>query len=99
MHALDFYQSQTTLSIDDLEETSKTITLYPNPTSKILNIKSSVSSGSSSVELYSIQGKKVFTTQLDNNQSDIDISHLTAGLYLVKVINDTSSFTTKIIKQ
>ncbi|WP_299258317.1 glycoside hydrolase family 9 protein [uncultured Aquimarina sp.] len=100
MHALHFYQNQSaTLSVDDLEEISEVFKVYPNPTKKTLNIKTPISKGSSSIELYSIQGKKVFSKELNSNQSNLDISNLSAGLYLVKINSNTNSYTTKIIKQ
>ncbi|WP_299190020.1 glycoside hydrolase family 9 protein [uncultured Aquimarina sp.] len=100
MHALDFYQKESaTLSVNDLEETSEAFKVYPNPTNKILNIKTPFSNGSSSIELYSIQGKKVFSKELNSEQSNLDISNLSAGLYLIKINNNTNSYTTKIIKQ
>ncbi|WP_405208398.1 glycoside hydrolase family 9 protein [Aquimarina sp. LLG6339-5] len=100
MHALDFYQKESaTLSIGDLEETSEDFKVYPNPTNKTLNIKTPFSNGSSSIELYSIQGKKVFSKELNSEQSNLDISNLSAGLYLIKINSNTNSYTTKIIKQ
>ncbi|WP_299432794.1 glycoside hydrolase family 9 protein [uncultured Aquimarina sp.] len=100
MHALSFYQKEAlTLSIDTFEEVSETFRVFPNPTNQILNIRSTVSTSSSSIEMYSIQGKKIFSKELNNEDSSLDISNLTSGLYLVKITTENQSYTTKIIKQ
>ncbi|AXT51542.1 T9SS C-terminal target domain-containing protein [Aquimarina sp. BL5] len=100
MHALDFYQKQAaTLSVDTFEEASEIFEIFPNPTSQVLNIKFPVSKGSSDIKMYSIQGKKILSKQLQDSKSSIDLSNLTSGLYLVKITTQGRSYTTKIIKQ
>ncbi|WP_299223121.1 glycoside hydrolase family 9 protein [uncultured Aquimarina sp.] len=100
MHALDFYQKQAvTLSVDTFEEVSEIFKIFPNPTSQVLNIKFPISKGSSNIKIYSIQGKKILSKQLQDTESTIDISNLTSGLYLVKITTEGRSYTTKIIKQ
>ncbi|MFD2563963.1 glycoside hydrolase family 9 protein [Aquimarina rubra] len=100
MHALDFYQKEAlTLSVDTFEETPKAFKVFPNPTNQILNIKFAVSGSSSTIDIYSIQGKKILSKQLDTTESSIDIGNLTPGLYMVKVTTNGQSDTTKIVKQ
>lgn len=100
MHALDFYQKQAaTLSVDTFEEASEIFEIFPNPTSQVLNIKFPVSKGSSDIKIYSIQGKKILSKQLQDSKSSIDLSNLTSGLYLVKITTQGRNYTTKIIKQ
>ena len=69
-------------------------TMYPNPATSILNINSR--DEISSVEIYSIEGKRVLTSQL----TQVDVSQLTSGIYLVKIItNDNKVGTKKLVKQ
>ena len=51
------------------------------------------------LDLYDIQGKKVFTTQLDNTliQNRINVSNLYTGVYVVTVRNNNQEFTKKLI--
>ncbi|GGI57653.1 T9SS type A sorting domain-containing protein [Winogradskyella haliclonae] len=81
-----------TLSIDDDFNLSK-YSVYPNPTNQILNIDGLKTS--ENVEIYNISGQKLFTKTIDLNKNTIDVSQLSAGLYFLK-INDESI---KFIKQ
>lgn len=68
--------------------------MYPNPTTSLLNINSREEI--ISVEIYSIEGKRVLTSQL----TQVDVSQLTSGIYLVKIItNDNKVGTKKLVKQ
>ncbi|MBQ4818806.1 glycoside hydrolase family 9 protein [Aquimarina sp. MMG016] len=99
MHALDFYQKKNiTLSVDDFEPVSELFKVFPNPTSRLLNIKLPKNNANATLELYSIQGKKIIEKQLNNEESSINISNLNSGLYLIKVFGDNNTYTSKIIK-
>ena len=100
MHALDFYQRESnTLSIDENEQIENAFKIFPNPTNNVLNIQSSLSTTISKVELYSVQGKKILSREVDKTIANIDISSITSGLYLVKVITEGQSYTSKLIKK
>jgi len=100
MHALHFYQNESiTLSVNTFEETSDTFRVSPNPTNRILNIKIPISVSSSNIEMYSIKGKKVLSKELNGATSNLDISNLNPGLYLIKIITENQNYITKIVKQ
>jgi hypothetical protein len=68
--------------------------MYPNPANSILNINSSEEI--SSVEIYSIEGKRVLASQ----NTQVDVSHLTSGIYLVKITTNANKVgTKKLVKQ
>lgn len=72
--------------------------IYPNPTSGIINIRSSQSI--ESFELYTIQGQLILSGVLDNNGSFELGNQYPAGIYLVRLMNvngNKKSF--KIIKK
>ncbi|MDH7445496.1 glycoside hydrolase family 9 protein [Aquimarina sp. 2201CG14-23] len=100
LHALHFYQNESlTLSIDTFEETSEKFKIFPNPIHEILNIKFLASTSSSNMEIYSIQGKKVFSKILNDSESKINIGNLPSGFYLVKIKGEGRTYATKIIKE
>lgn len=72
------------------------VKIYPNPTSDYFTIESDVDV---SVEVYSLLGQKQNTIPLHSNQ--FDISHLSNGIYLMKILDENSNTITtkKIIKQ
>ncbi len=66
------------------------ITIYPNPTTNILNIKTDEITNFN-IELYDILGKQISNYK---NQKTIDISNLTEGMYFIKVIDLENNQTT-----
>lgn len=76
---------------------SNALTIYPNPSNGILYIASEKLEVVS-VEIYDLNGRIVFSDKNFNTENTIDIQHLQAGMYLVKMIGDAISSTQKIIK-
>ena len=71
------------------------ISIYPNPVNDILNIKLKDNQKISFV-ITDINGREIISkTSNDNN---INVSNLKKGIYFVKITNDNSSITKKIIK-
>lgn len=65
------------------------VTIYPNPTSSVLNIK--MDSNLKRATIYSILGKKV----LETTSKNINTSKLNSGLYLIKIASENGSVATK----
>jgi hypothetical protein len=53
----------------------------------------------SNVAVYNLLGQQVLVKSLNENQSQIDMSPLTQGTYLVKVTSDNQVKTIKVIKE
>lgn len=85
-----------TLGIDESISRSVDIKISPNPTSDYFTIEPDADV---SVEVYSLLGQKQNIKLIENNQ--FDISHLSNGVYMVKVLDKNSNTiaTKKIIKQ
>jgi len=65
-----------------------TIQIYPNPTKGQLRVSGDISDGKDrDIIIFDVIGQVVFTSQLSNlsPETTIDISHLSAGLYFLKV--------------
>ena len=83
-----------TLSTEEVQW--KQLSVYPNPTSDgFLNIKFNQDV---KVEVFSIFGKKLIHTKLNQIDSILDISALSKGIYFIKVSHNGVSLSTKIIK-
>ena len=80
-----------TLTVEDLSPAAGSIYVYPNPTADRIFIQAE---NITKAELFDLMGRKVRST----NQSQIDMSNLSRGNYIlqVKTKNKTQSF--KIIK-
>jgi aminopeptidase YwaD len=89
--------SKTSLAVDDgLSKSFGSVEFYPNPASKVLNLKVDNNIRDFKVEITDMSGKQILTTE---NQTQIDITHLKPGIYLGKVISNGRQLTKKIIVQ
>ncbi|QHI35994.1 Internalin-J [Kordia antarctica] len=75
------------------------IEAYPKPTNDILYIKGEYAI--KTIELYTLQGRLLFSKALIGNQTNTNISlkTLSKGLYILKATSKKGVFTDKIIKQ
>lgn len=70
---------------------------YPNPIKDILTL--SYAREISSVAVYNMIGQEVFSKTLNASQSQLDLSNLTSGNYIVKVTADGMTKSIKVVKQ
>lgn len=71
--------------------------IYPNPVKDVLNIDLKTQKGN--VKIFDLSGKVVKTAEV-NKSGAIDVSKLSAGMYIVEITtNDHSKVTKKIIKE
>lgn len=66
--------------------------VYPNPAKNILNITTDLNS-TKNVEIYDMIGKKVL---VENTQSQINVSSLVTGMYIVKITEDGKTSTKRL---
>ena len=81
----------TTLSISSINDDSYSVVVYPNPTANYININTSIPVHS--VTLFNLQGKQILKAK---GETKIGVSHLAAGMYLVKIHIEDSIITKKI---
>ncbi|MDB4293370.1 M12 family metallo-peptidase, partial [Maribacter sp.] len=76
------------------------ILLYPNPTTDMLKIFIE-DAGEVTIAVYAIDGRLVMSEQrnMQNPETELDVSNLPPGTYIVKVDGKTQKGTYKIIKQ
>lgn len=82
-----------TLAADNF--TASQFTLYPNPTSNGFVSIQTKTKGAVNVEVYNLLGKRVLAA--NNINSQLNVSALTTGVYLVKVSQDGVAATKKLI--
>lgn len=73
------YENNPSLGINTYDF-NESISIYPNPVKNTLNINGN---NITSVEIYSVNGKKVLTKTLNDNA--IDVSVLKSGLYFINI--------------
>ena len=83
------------LGLDSFD--SANFSSYPNPVKDVLNL--SYTKTISSVAIYNLLGQQVLTKMINSNSTQLDLSHLSQGTYMVKVTADNQVKTMKIVKQ
>ncbi|WP_396152337.1 T9SS type A sorting domain-containing protein [Flavobacterium sp.] len=84
-------------SLSTVDVNKKVTSIYPNPTHGIITIQIE-DSNNFEVELYDVYGKKIAHF---SNQKKIDISNLTNGMYVLKIVDSENNLISnnKIIKK
>ncbi|MBF4484499.1 endonuclease [Flavobacterium sp. CSZ] len=88
-----------TLSVETEEETApqlKELVLYPNPTNGNFNIYFNTINSPYSIEIISIFGQRVFEKS-NSTDSLSTINNLPKGIYIVRINQDSDTFSKKII--
>jgi hypothetical protein len=78
------------LGTAEFENTTNTISLYPNPAHVVLNISSTNSI--TKIEVYDMQGRNVASNY---NASNVNVESLVKGVYIVKVMQENGSVVAK----
>lgn len=84
------------LSTDEIK-TSEKATLYPNPVTNVLNIDAK--NQINQVKVYNMAGQQVLSKEASSKSSQVDMSTLKSGVYLVEVTSDSITTTYKVIKK
>ena len=82
------------LSSDEFDK--KTITLYPNPATVILYIKTSNNTAIDRLSITDLSGKKII--EQNSNRTSINIESLAQGIYVLEVISEGNKNVSKFIK-
>jgi hypothetical protein len=85
VYAVTYHLDLSSLGVDDVEYNNHDLRLYPNPVKNVFSLTEEVVSG----VLYNLQGEKTY--EFKNQNKDIDISNLEAGIYFLQVINKYGS--------
>ena len=86
-------------AIENIEPTKFTLNAYPNPTTDVLNItiKKSDINDAFMFQVFDINGKIInLPTETTNDNTIINTVSLTAGQYIVRVINKNSQKTSSV---
>ncbi|MDW5290827.1 T9SS type A sorting domain-containing protein [Formosa sp. PL04] len=93
------YGNAATLGIETKESiTADRLLVSPNPVSDIVTIDFK-SSNTAKMQIIDYLGKTVISDEIQNGTKSIDLSHLSSGLYFIKVSDEQETFIRKIIKK
>lgn len=81
-------------SLDEMDDLTDGIVVFPNPAHDVVMI-SAPDNAIYSAELYNLSGQKLGAY----HQTAIDISHLPAGIYFIKIATESGSAMRKVVKK
>jgi hypothetical protein len=88
------WQESTTLGLN--EPSTSSFSFFPNPAKdKIINLNFDNNGETKVIEVYNVNGQRIFSTKTVNTEEVIDLSHLYNGMYLLKVIQNNNHVTNK----
>ena len=86
--------------INEYSNNNASIKIFPNPTTGMTNIMVNGIDGNAVLNIYSLLGQSVFTKNLNGNlKTELDLTNLTKGIYLVKISNENANILRKLIIQ
>ncbi|WP_298392417.1 T9SS type A sorting domain-containing protein [Flavobacterium sp.] len=89
--------TSTFTALNSNEVENKSIEIYPNPTTELINISSK--DLIKTIEMYDIQGRLLMTKLNDSLNATLDLSNQNTGTYFVKVITDYGIKIEKVLKK
>lgn len=84
------------ISESKIDEDNTSLIIYPNPTSRMLNIKSK--NEISSIEIYDFNGRLLISQVVGGKEVKVSLEVLPKGVYLIRVIGQEISFMRKVVK-
>ncbi|HWY98612.1 MAG TPA: choice-of-anchor tandem repeat GloVer-containing protein, partial [Bacteroidia bacterium] len=89
-----FSLNYTTVGINELNQKSSTMTIFPNPSDGIFNFELAGVIGQSSVEIYNMLGEEIYSQALRQAQGDntIDLSNQPSGIYLYRITSEKGEY-------
>jgi trimeric autotransporter adhesin len=81
------------------ELTVKTVSIYPNPSAGMLHVNIEKWNAFCNLELYDATGKLLLSENTNQADTDLDISTLPTGIYILKIATVNTVRTFKIIRQ
>jgi len=87
------------LAVSGPDVMNKPIKIYPNPVSDFLMVESNYTpTQKSELQLYNISGQLMLQQDIHNKKSELDVSKLPKGVYILKIINAQGTEVVKIDK-
>jgi hypothetical protein len=85
--------------VSQSEKAIEHITLYPNPAQDYFNISINAAEVKGTVSIFNVSGQEVMKREFNSNNSQIDISSLSSGIYTVKIDDGAKGATFQFMKK
>ena len=79
---------------------SSLIKVYPNPSRGIFNVDlQGLNLSKSLVRVYDTQGKSVYSSEINSNESSISLENMASGIYLMEINTNKGRILKRLVKQ
>lgn len=78
--------------------TASKVSAFPNPVTNKVNLNIPDIKGTASVRVFDVYGKMVLQTTTARINSEMDLSQLASGVYMIKVVNNGKEGMVKVVK-
>jgi hypothetical protein len=82
-----------------ISSTTTALKIYPNPSFDRITIETSSVLNSSRMSVLNLNGQEILCSRITDTKILMDISHLPAGIYIVRLMNDAAVQVGKLVKQ
>ncbi|MES2760574.1 MAG: GEVED domain-containing protein [Bacteroidota bacterium] len=83
--------------VKNTELNSGSLIIYPNPANEMVSIYTESVPANSKVVIYNAVGDLVTETTVNGNKTTINTANFATGIYIVKLVNGTSSVSKKLV--
>jgi len=95
---VDSFNFTSSLGVDQF--LSEKFALFPNPSKDIINVVNSINASITNLEITDVNGRIVKNVKLDGvDETQISVSDLSSGIYMMKIVSDKGIITKKVIKE
>ena len=73
---------------------------YPNPAKNVINVSNTMDAMITAIEFTDVNGRIVKNVKFDGvSETQISVSELSSGIYMMKIVSDKGTTTKKVIKE
>lgn len=95
----DLLESNTSLINLEQTSTEKDFSISPNPSNSKMNLRLTTLEEKTILTVFDVLGKKIYSKELDQLVTTLDVSRWNNGVYLVRVTTDKETQTKRFVKQ
>jgi hypothetical protein len=87
------------VGIEEANASGAGVSVYPNPSAGVLNLRFDVLRENTHVDVYDATGRLIFSRQAINAELQLDLSAYAQGLYYLNIKNGDATEMVKIVKE
>jgi len=93
----DNFSSCSALTVNEVFNHNN-ITIYPNPATSTITVESKIKEVQS-IKILDVLGREIYYLQTSNNKTEIDVSQLPSGIYILQVQSKNGVVSKKFVKE